>query len=342
MKITRGLLALHLLISGTVFAGQHEQTLLEYGAQCAREIGEIPPFDCDSGTDIPITIDGKPPGPRESPKRCDKPSLLVPTDTPGQCIPYSKVLNLSRGNTQISVYCRRNRLRPDRCRYYDEVDIVLHHTGNGKTCWFHAQAPTQSKPDPGEDSCPTPSRNKDNGLDASRVPPPNEKTPPAGHVSAVEFWQTPAATARLNCMSCHDAGPYIYSPYIGQVWDKIPTDPWGKYSSIGAAFAHGPLLVIATPGNTCIGCHRIGSDHSCDIYLRLSAGKKPAPGNDLAANSYPLNHWMPTNNTMSPAQWSAANKKSVDALLSCCQHKNRKDPDCTLTPIPTGEKKGEP
>ncbi|MCX5544208.1 hypothetical protein M3A49_32860 [Paraburkholderia sp. CNPSo 3076] len=342
MKLVLSLCALSLIVVDVTFADQHEQTLLEYGAQCAREIGEIPPFDCNSGTDIPITIDERMPGPNEKPKRCDRPSLLHPEKESGtECVPYSKVLNLSRGDTQISVYCRRDAWRRDRSPYYDGVNVILHHAGNGKTCWFTSREPPRPARAGVKGSC-GPANCKDPGLDATRVPPPDEKTPPPGQLSAVEFWQTPSvvAGAKPNCISCHDAGPYIYSPYIGQVWSKVPTDPWGKYSSIGPAFERGPQLSLSTPGNTCIGCHRIGSEKSCEYFLPFSAGRrsldrKLPPGNNALANRYPLNHWMPTNNNMSQAEWDATNKHSIDAILSCCKEKS--NPNCILTPIATGD-----
>lgn len=323
MKIMFRALALYLIMSAPILAEKHEQTVLEYGAQCAREIGYIHYFDCNRGTNIPITINGRAPAENEIPRQCDRPSLLSPTsDVPGQCAPYSKILDLSHGNTQISAYCKRNAWRKDTSAFYDEVNIVLHNVSNGKTCWF------QSK-----------SAGKD-GIDASRVPPPDEKVPPGGKLSAVEFWKTPGEIAqKSNCISCHDAGPFILSPYIAQVWDKVPTDPWGKYSSIGPAFESHHLLVISAPDNTCVGCHRIGSEQSCDVYLRLSTGKpalktgQPPPGNNSLANSYPLNHWMPTDNNMSHPQWDEANIRSVNALLSCCRDRNRKDPNCSFTPI---------
>jgi hypothetical protein len=324
MKMLRAmrLYALCLIVAWPPVAGAREQSLLEYGEQCAKEIGQVPPFNCNDGTDIPITINGKPPAQGESPKLCDKPSLLHPTAAvDGQCIPYSKILNLSRGNTQISAYCRRNTLRDDKDPRYDEVVVVLHHSGNGKTCWFASQA-----------------RAGADGLDATRVPPPNEKTPPPGHPAAVEFWTTPAkiAAAKPTCIACHDAGPFIFSPYIGQVWDKVPTDPWGKYTSIGPAFSSYHLTTITTPGNACIGCHRIGSEQSCAAYIGLSAGRLSAPGNSQLASRYPLSHWMPTDNAMSEAQWNEANVRSVDALLSCCKDKAHQDPNCTFTPMPGG------
>jgi hypothetical protein len=322
MKMARAtcLYALCAIVALPLAASARDQSLLEYGEQCARELGQVPPFNCNDGTDIPITINGKPPAPGESPTRCDKPSLLHPTTAvEGQCIPYSKILNLSHGNTQISAYCRRNTLRDDKDPRYDEVVMVVHHAGNGKTCWF------QSQTGAGAD-----------GLDASRVPPPNEKAPPPGHPAAVEFWTTPAkiAAAKPTCIACHDAGPFIFSPYIGQVWDKVPTDPWGKYTSIGPAFSSYHLSTITTPGNACIGCHRIGSEQSCTAYIGLSAGRLSAPGNSQLASRYPLSHWMPTDNNMSEAQWNEANVRSVDALLSCCKDKAHKDPNCTFTPIP--------
>ena len=326
--------ALSFLFAVPLAAFTHEQTLLEYANQCVREIGEIPPFNCNDGTDIPITIDGKPPGPNESPLQCDKPSLLNPISAaPGQCIPFSKILNLSRGNTQISAYCRRDVLRDDKDPRYDGVVVVMHHSGNGKTCWF-ASKPL---PPPPKTQASVPASS---GFIATRVPPPNERKPPAGETTAVEFWATPAMVAAgiggaPTCLKCHDAGPFIFSPYIGQVWDKVPTDPWGKYSSIGQAFSSFHLMTMSTPGNTCIGCHRIGSEQSCTAFLKLSAGKLNAPGNDRLANSYPLDHWMPTDNAMSHEQWDKANVASVDALLSCCKDPAHKDPNCTFTPMPS-------
>ncbi|MCX5542015.1 hypothetical protein M3A49_21290 [Paraburkholderia sp. CNPSo 3076] len=333
MSLRARLFALCFLFAVPLAAFTHEQTLLEYADQCVREIGEIPPFNCNDGTDIPITIDGKPPGPNESPTRCDKPSLLSPrAEAKGQCVPFSKILNLSRGNTQISAYCRRDVLREDKSQFYDLVVVVMHHSGNGKTCWFASKPPPlpQSQADVPASS----------GIVATRVPPPNERKPPSGQPSAVEFWATPAMVASSTadnptCLKCHDAGPFIFSPYIGQVWDKVPTDPWGKYSSIGQAFSSYHLMTMSTPGNTCVGCHRIGSEQSCTAYLGLSVGKRNAPGGDQLASSYPLNHWMPTDNAMSNEQWDKANVASVEALLACCRDPAHKDANCAFTPMPS-------
>ena len=344
------------------YAGEHEQSILEYGDQCAKEIGEICPFDCNSGTDIPVTVDNQTPASDAKVDQCDRPSLLDPKNPgQGQCVQYSKVLNLSRGSTQISVYCRRLKVRPRNDPYYDEVDIVLHHTGNGKTCWFQSKAPpsasvsdtknganpkyyglqstlrstlqtahtAQSSTSASGASAPT------GGIDASRVPPPNERQAPAGHPSAVEFWESPHVVAQQQCATCHDAGPYIQSPFIAQVWDKVPTDPWGKYVNIGADFASWRhSWSISTTGNTCVGCHRIGDEQSCSTYIPMSAGKMPSPAEDKLATSFAMSHWMPLN-SINEGQWNADNLRSLDALNTCCSDPNHRNPMCHYAPIMT-------
>jgi hypothetical protein len=296
--------------------GQH-QTIIDYGNQCAREINAIPPFDCNNGTIVPITVNGQVPTRYTKGMLCDRPTMLpYGDDTFGQCTPYSKILNLSYGTTQISAFCRRKQLRDADSPLFDEVDIVLHSNTSGKTCWFHSENPHGSSV----------------GFDASRVPPPNEKTPPPGKVSATAFWWTPSATAGKNCGGCHDADPFMFSPWLGQVWHKVPTDPLGKYSHVGAAFKGWHSSAISTPNNTCTGCHRIGNQSSCtDSIIASAAGLAPILGGNTLANSYPLNHWMPADNAESPAFWKIVHEQSVQALLSCCTDPKAKG--CTITPI---------
>ena len=125
----------------------------------------------------------------------------------------------------------------------------------------------------------------------------------------------------------------MYSPWIGQVWNRVPTDPWGKYVNLGADFASWTSHAISTPGNTCIGCHRIGDQNSCKIYVPLAAGLLPPPkGSNPLASSYPLTHWMPIDNNRSRDEWNAANVKSVSDLLECCSARGKNDPKCSFTP----------
>jgi hypothetical protein len=286
-----------------------------YGQQCAREIAKIPAFDCNAGTIVPITVDGKTPLDYTKGMTCDKPAMLpYSNDGNGQCIPYSKIHDLSQGATQISAFCRRKYVRSENSPMFDEVDIILHSVQTGKTCWFHAESEGSS------------------GFDATRVPPPDEAKPPPGQVAASTFWWPPQATAKKDCGLCHDADPFMFSPWLGQVWQKVPTNPLGKYSHVGEAFKGWHSSAINTPNSTCTGCHRIGNRASCtDNIIASAAGMRPIVGGNLEANSYPLNHWMPASNTESKNFWGITHSKTVADILDCC--KNPKASHCSITPI---------
>ena len=295
---------------------QAGQTLLQYGQMCTEMIGQVPAFDCTKGEIVPVTVDGKTPEKYTEQMSCDRPSLLkYDKKTFGQCTPYSRIHDLSKGDTQISAFCRREFLRPEDSPFYDEVDIVLHSVKSGSTCWFHAEYKEGS----------------DKGFDASRVPPPNEKTPPKGKVSAEKFWWTPAKTATKNCAGCHDADPFMYRPWIGQKWASVPTDPLGKYRNLGSNFSKWHSSSISTRDNTCVGCHRIGNQESCKSFIFYASGMAQPPGGNELANSYPLNHWMPAQNNQSKEFWEHVHQGSVKDLLTCCS--DPKNPICTIKPL---------
>lgn len=298
--------------------------LAEYGKMCAEMVGKIRPFNCLEGTIVPITVGGKTPAQYQPGMTCDRPALLpYDDDSFGQCTPYSRLLDLSYGKTQISAMCRREQLRDKDSPYFDEVDIVAHNADTGETCWFHAES------DPAQ---------KKTGFDASRVPPPDEVQPPPQKIAAGRFWWSPTATAGKNCLSCHDADPFMYSPWIGQLRYLLPADPLGRYSNVGKEFALWHSNSLSTRDNTCVGCHRIGDQMSCSLYVEMATGRKPAVGGNALAKSYPLSHWMPVDNNQSKAYWEQANLESLNQLLDCCA--NPANPQCTVKPIVTPSKAG--
>lgn len=299
-----------------------QQELLPYARECAEKIGPIPAFDCRTGTRVPITVNGKVPATYVPQMTCDRPSLLPPGEgenTDGQCIPESRALVLrDDGKVQISAYCRQKKIRPANTYLYDEIDIISHNVETGSTCWFQALAPNPLSPD--------------KGLDGRRVPPPEEATPPPGKVAARDFWNPPVKTASANCGTCHDSDPFMYSPLIGQT-GKMPRDPLGLYANdIGEDFKKWPKPVaISTRGNTCTGCHRIGSQHTCNTAMYESVGEMLSPYLDSWAMVYPNSHWMPPGLSMSLEQWEATYRRSVEELARCC--KDPKAPGCIVTPI---------
>jgi len=256
------------------------QTIIEYGRECAAKIAPIPAFDCRSGTLMQVTVDERVPPVYQPNMTCDRPSLL-PYSEPGaegQCIPFSRALVLrDDSRAQIIAGFREKTIRPSDTFLFDEVDIIAHSVTSGSTCWFQAVAPDPLSPG--------------RGLDGRRVPPPDEATPPPGRPAAAKFWSPPAKTADAKCVECHDSDPFMYSPFIAQT-GQLPKDPFGLYANdIGAAFQSWPKPHgITTRGNTCVGCHRIGSLVTCHTSIRQAVALEPIPGQDAWAQQFPQSH----------------------------------------------------
>lgn len=293
------------------------QNILEYGNMCAEAIKKIPAFNCLDGDIVDITINGgQTPTQYAKNMDCDRPALFLYREewSDGQCTPYTRVLNLSKGTAQISVMCRQKVIREPESPLFDEIDIIAHNTVDGSTCWFEALS---------DDAL---------GINAERVPPPNEETPPAGHPSAESFWSSPADVAEKKCGRCHDNDPFMYSPYVEQVWNKLPADPQGWYKHIGPDFASWQQpMSLSTRQNPCVGCHRLGVTFTSGQGTLESIGKSPSPNADDWAKEYPASHWMPPANFHSEEQWNVIYQKAVQEILACYDDPTR--PFCIIEPI---------
>jgi len=300
------------------------QTIIEYGRECAAKIAPIPAFDCRSGTLLQVTVNERLPPIYQPNMTCDRPSLL-PYSEPGaegQCIPYSRALVLSDDTrAQIIAVCRQKTIRTPDAFLFDEIDIIAHSVTSGSTCWFQAVAPPPLSPS--------------QGLDGRRVPPPDEATPPPGRPAASTFWRLPVDTAAAKCVECHDSDPFMYTPFIAQT-GQLPKDPFGQYANdIGAAFKSWPKpYAITTRGNTCVGCHRIGSLVTCHTTIRQAVGVESIPGEDNWAQQFPQSHWMPPGNWLTPKAWNLVYQQSVQQLANCCATPTA--PGCKSVPITGG------
>ena len=281
------------------------QDITAYGKECARKIAPVPEFDCLKGIEIPITVNLLPPPSYQPQMNCDRPSLLYQAgeNTDGRCVPFSRVIVLrDDAQAQVVAICREKKIRDPDTKLFDEVDVISHNLHTGSTCWFQAQAREPL------------SRNT--GLIGTRVPSPEE---PIGK----KFWNAPAVTAKGNCVTCHDSDPFMYSPFIAQT-RQLPADPFGKYANdIGAWFrAWEKPSAISTRGNTCVGCHRIGSLVTCHTSIRQAVGLEPIPGQDTWAQQFPQSHWMPPGNWLTPEAWKIIYQQSVQELSKCCATPN--------------------
>jgi hypothetical protein len=324
-------------------AEKDDYDIVQYGSDCAKLIAAAPPFNCLDGEIIPITVDGRTPDTYTRHMACDRPAYLpYPDSTDGQCTPYSRVRVVRDDDIQMLLFCRRMFIRPPDSPMFDSIEIIMHNVVTGSTCFFISK-------NFGEDP------NGENGL---RVPPPNEAHAPDGFVSARALWAPPREVADHGCIFCHDSDPWMYSPWIAQT-TQLPADPWGFHSvDVGGPFAAWPKpQSIRTRGNTCTGCHRIGSLNTCGTRTIPTFGEQPAKmiqsvgqaphgqfgaassSNGAAAadpksawaHAYPNSYWMPPANDLTLEQWNVIYEQDLAALQRCCADHDA--PDCIVEPI---------
>ncbi|MDO6587195.1 hypothetical protein Q4543_16905 [Salipiger sp. 1_MG-2023] len=296
----------------TVLTLANEQTpSAVYGQACSAAIGPIPSFDCAEGVAVPITVNGVEIT-DHVPQSCDRPALLDNGHGPdGQCVPFSRILNLSTKTAQVSVMCRQKVFRGATSTDYDEIDVIAHNPATGETCWFQAKG----------ESAP---------VSGTAVPSPTE-------ASSAAFWAAPETVLADGCGTCHDNDPFMYSPFVGQVWDHVPTNPLGPYAHVdaGLGFARWPTHQMSPRDNTCLGCHRIGTGAltamdgaapmddfggkpgSCGQLAAWMTGA-PFPGANAAARSWPLSHAMPPDIGLSEAAWREIYGEAIAQVQTCC------------------------
>ncbi|NJM43696.1 MAG: hypothetical protein HC858_06445 [Brachymonas sp.] len=331
-----------LIAHSSVFA----QTFYQYGAQCAKEVTPIPAFSCMAGEKIPITINGQ--ITTSFTATCDKPSLLKATDAgaQGQCVPGSRALVLrDDAKAQISAICRKHVVREPDSPLFDEINIVSHNLTNGKTCWFTAKAAIPYQADRGINGArlvPSPSGLPSAAV-SSKAPRGYELIHPASETlqpnwrdawrvekttlpNPAAVWMSPETLVKREpaCTTCHDSGPFMYSPYIAQT-TQLPGDPFGKYQprAIGQAFKVWPQpFALTTRGNTCTTCHRMGNMNSCAVASLQATGRKPQEGGNAWSQEFPQSHWMSPGNLHSRLQWDQAFIKSLNEIVDCCNNSN--------------------
>jgi hypothetical protein len=241
-------------------------TLQEYARKCMAAMNNvaIPGFVCDDdGAQRGHTASTEPlrqgaPGAVS----CDAPNVLN-----GECDAGSKFHMLHRNNNNDGIYiaahCRKQEHAPGE---FGDIAMIAYNAKTGATCFFQALGfDTASGTLPGD------------------VKPPSQGTSLNGLGGAYP-WRTPAGTASVQCVRCHDNGPFVRSPYLAQLGNIWPAasathDPnylpgtidaeltWNSdgmpYRFVGLDFQGWEAYTVKTNNNsssasTCTGCHRLG------------------------------------------------------------------------------------
>ena len=366
-------------ISVTTPPASSAPDILAHGKQCSNRLGKLPAFSCLDGTELPIDVQGKrlradmTPDERAlynfsgtTQQNCDHPALLSLSDQ-GRCVPFSRVGRLSSFGPDGKVLadvdavftCRRYRARLAGEAWqgtmydgksfpaFEDIAVIQHSRVTGETCFFQMLKAGYAP------------------MDGRRVPPPDEATLPTGSpayaIKSQDFWMTPTDTAAKNCNRCHDADPWIHSPYIDQAKNAsgeliVPRGDFGggrsgRYSVLGAPFAAWqPVVAVSstdttdTKGNSCTSCHDIGSLGGCTKWAAMSTGRMTMPnGTTTEAQSFANRYWMPPHASAGAtaindlATWKSEGwEKATQHLLDCCAAADG-TPGCkrrTVTSVP--------
>lgn len=293
-----------------------------YGKVCAEQLGALPPLDCMDDSvfktlPVRVTREGGTTEATTSVDQCDTPSYL-PTGDARHCKPGARLARISvKGPTgeirsEAAVLCRRYHLKSSasEAHVFDDIAVIQHDHKSGATCFFQALG----------------------HVDGRQVVPPTEP-------AAESFWLAPRDTAAIGCIGCHDADPFLHTPYVDQVKNAegdplVPSRPFAKYVVLGDGhgFERWPPSFALKPesGEDCVTCHRSGSLQGCETWSGDATGVDlyAAPSRTLKGRTFPATHWMPPSHVdygiETPSQWHDAFKTASDAFRRCCTLRDAK------------------
>lgn len=267
---------------------------------------------------------------------CDRPPLLGLDGDIGQCAPNARLLVTRMGPSNEGPYfallCRnyvyRSNAELKLNPVFDDIAMVIHNPENKQTCFFQRLASTNRyvetlTPIPGKPDLPE--------ISGKDVPFPLGP-------QAKPFWEhAPDEVAQIGCARCHDANPFVRSPYVFQALKTpgavaFPARAYGDAYGIanldwldgknskGWKVYHRYLEVDKAQRKNeeigaCLVCHSLGPGFSSGNFTEYSAGKA-APG-QLPSASLALSHWMPPMPPADKPTWEKRYSSSVTFLTAC-------------------------
>ena len=224
-------------------------TALYHAQMCAQYLGPIPQVSCSDAQVVPVTIDGveipwtknRPSWPSEQPKACDVPDALSGTCQQGNGVARYEGTHHDGSPREEVIYlafCRDGGL-----------GLIGYNLTTGATCFFHMSH---------------------NVANTATHPGSNDPNYEA-------YWQAPAIVAADQCQGCHQADPFIHSPWVDQLKDPDnpqeplvpiiagPANPRPPYFVLGDEFSQ--PVSAELPNNVCTTCHRPACDNRFTMPL---------------------------------------------------------------------------
>ncbi len=318
----------------------------EYGVRCVAELGEIPFFeptgdgeystyDCMESTPIPMTItaaDGTVEAPMSGTvAKCDAPQFIYDLCEAGPRVAQ----RTNDQGTRWVMLCRKSKAAADGSVGYasdqfNDIAMVGHNPFTGKTCFF--QNALYSKTDGGN------------------IPHPADKVKSTNLWSGVHGGEG----SGIQCANCHDADPFIHTPWIDGAKDqagrpiipKMGIDPDLALGALDTPYSivnlkgqgwKMPKQLVSPEANACLKCHRMGDGRWSDNWLSRLEGTDTSWKN-ITTDKYNApehKYWMPTDVLFTAdAQWETSEyKKALDFLQACAS--NPTAAGCIWKDVPT-------
>ncbi len=311
-----------------------------YGERCIGELGEIPFFektgdgeyttyDCLESTEIPLTIT-KPDGTVEKPRdgtvnQCDNPQYIYSLCEAGPRVAQ----RTNEQGTRWVLLCRKS-IGGYASNKYNDIAMIGHNPFTGKTCFF--QNALYSK------------------TDGSKIPHPADKEKSQNLWSGVHG----GLGSGIECSQCHDADPFIHSPWIDGAKDaqgrpivpKMGIDPdlalgandtpYSLVNAKGQGWKY-ERQIVSAEANACLKCHRMGSGRWTESWITRLDGTDSSWTNITTAfgNQAAHKYWMPPDQVFdTDAQWTASPFAAALTFIKGCGD-NPSNPACIWKDIPT-------
>jgi hypothetical protein len=313
-----------------------------YGERCVAELGEIPFFqptgdgtystyDCLESTEIPMTItdnNGNVSKPQMGEvAKCDKPQYIYSLCEAGPRV----ATRINDQGTRWVMLCRKSKggLTSNQ---YNDIAMIGSNPFTGKTCFF--QNALYSKTDGGH------------------IPHPADKAKSTDLWSGVHG----GLGSGIECSRCHDADPFIHSPWIDGAKDaqgrpivpKMGVDPDFALGANDTPYALVNLRgqnwrmekqIVSAEANACLRCHRMGGGQWATSYLsRLDGTDSSWTGITTDKfNEAAHKYWMPPDSTQSfnsDAEWTNSEFSKALKFISSCGS-NSTNAACIWQDVPT-------
>lgn len=311
-----------------------------YGERCVAELGEIPFFekqgdgdyttyDCLNSTEIPMTVskaDGSVDKPREGTVGvCDQPQYIYSLCEAGPRVAQ----RTNDEGTRWVLLCRKS-IGGYASNQYNDIAMIGHNPFTGKTCFF--QNALYSK------------------TDGSKVPHPADKTKSQNLWSGVHG----GLGSGIECSQCHDADPFIHSPWIDGAKDaqgrpivpKMGIDPdlaigandtpYSLVNAKGQGWKY-ERQIVSPEASPCLKCHRMGSGRWTESWISRLDGTDSSWTNITTAKFNQASHkyWMPPDVAFDTDQaWTTSEFAAALNFIKKCGQ-NSSDPSCIWKDIPT-------